>query len=298
MSSPSFAPLAAAAAAEAARQVGLDADDAALFRIRSAGLVRLERAGVMVRVERADQGAVALRQVQVARFLHHRGAPIAALATQHPQPLVVQGLPVTLWELLHPQPGELNAWELGALLRDLHDRAGPPFPAELPGLDPFDAVLFMLDGLVGSVPDPDLARLRRITETLADAWPALAAADPLGLRVLHGDAHEDNVVRTPQGLLLVDLEMAGVGPASWDLAVSAVGVRRYGFDAAHHRDLVRAYGHDPADWDGFEAMCRSYEVPLVVWALFCAMEDPTMQHEAKVRLDGLLDRGDATWSLR
>ena len=53
--------------------------------------------------------------------------------------------------------------------------------------------------------------------------------DPLDVGLVHGDVHRENTLVTDEhGVILVDLEDAGVGPMSWDLVHLAVEVHRYG----------------------------------------------------------------------
>jgi hypothetical protein len=284
-------------AVEAARAAGLDCADARLLRERSAALVELPRAGVMARVEQPGCTEQAERQVRVARFYADRGAPTARLAACPGQPVERGGCAVTFWELLVPVARRVTPRAIGALLRALHGAAGPPLDADLPGLDPVPAIRWFQERPAIDLGSETTAAFDRLLEERERDWRAWAHRDPLGLRLLHGDLHADNVVVTARGPVLVDLEDSGVGPASWDLAVPAVGVRRYGHRAEDLEDVLDAYGADPRSWQGFETLCRIYEHSTAAWSLHCAGRSRSMEDEARKRVATLTGGLGGVWAM-
>ncbi len=226
-------------AVAAATNAGLDPDGAEVFRVRAAVLVSLPRADVIARVEPLSALAVSRAQVVAAATGARLGAPVCPLVRPDLQPIVLDDGVVTLWRRLHDtgQPADPRA--LGATLRQLHDTTRGALPPELPPLEPFTEALQCLDAAAAAFDAAGVDALKREVSALLARWPELVAEDPLGLAMVHGDPHVDNVVTTADGPVLVDLEMTSSGPASWDLAVLGAG--------------VRYYHHDPAAFEGRDA---------------------------------------------
>lgn len=95
--------------------------------------------------------------------------------------------------------------------------------------------------------------------------------------------------------MLVDLELCGAGPRSYDLA-PVVAARRYGAPARDVDSLVDGYGEDPRGWAGFETFCQVYELWAAAWAL--SQPDPDAVAEGVVRADTLIGLGGRRWQLR
>ncbi len=285
-------------AAAAARDVGLSSEGAAIHRRLTSVHVELPAAGVMARVEPGDALAVAQRQVEVARFLATKAVRTARLVAPDRQPLIYPDGIVTLWKSVviverRPAPALL-----GRLARRLHEVSAGGIPDEIPDLDPFFPVRRLLDRLGPGMPPERIGKLRDELDRLTRSWQETIANDPLGTVVVHGDFHKDNVVVTPHGLTLLDLEDAGRGPASWDLVPHLVGARRYGTPPAECRSFCEGYGADPLTWDGTEVLCRVYEFHLTCWAVSLRHTSPEMAAEAEVRLSSFLGSTDRRWSLR
>lgn len=113
---------------------------------------------------------------------------------------------------------------------------------------------------------------------------------------MHGDLHAANTAGSAEGPVLVDIELCGAGPRSYDLAPGAVAVRRYGAPADELETLVGGYGDDPRRWTGFEAFCRMYELWVTAWAL--SQPDAEAVAKGVVRAAGLGDRDRRLWQLR
>ena len=106
---------------------------------------------------------------------------------------------------------------LGRLARRLHEATAGILPAEIPDIDPLSLARGWLP-MLGSEPmGEEVGKLWDELKWLERLWDETIAGDPLGTVLLHGDFHQDNVVVTPEGPTLLDLEEAGRGPASWDL---------------------------------------------------------------------------------
>ena len=141
-----------------------------------------------------------------------------------------------------------------------------------------------------------MALLRQVTATLAEAWPD-PADDPLGAALVHGDLHRANVVPGRAGPVLADLELAGWGPASVDVAPHLVAVRRYGSDPAHLDRFLGGYGADPRGWPGLEIVVQAYELWVTAWAVANRTASDAWEREAGVRLERWRTGGSPPWSL-
>lgn len=298
---------------------------AGILRAGSAVLVGLPDAGVLARVDEPARADDARRQVAVARALAERGVPAARLADHlaADQPVAVDGGgQVTLWSYVEPIAEAPTPGALGALARQLHDAFRHPAPGGSPGRGLLDGVVVgppppglpRLDPVVGierhlaevdahgDTAAADLGMLRAELVEAAGAWAAVAAEDPLGWSLVHGDLHGDNALVSSDGPVLVDLEQSGVGPASYDLVPQLVGVRRYGRPVEGYRGFCDAYGFDVASWDGSRAMVRLYELSVTAWAVATRGISARHEREAVRRLATLwhpahADDDEGRWSL-
>jgi hypothetical protein len=281
-------------AVEAGRRAGLDVGDARVSRLRSSIQVELPRAQVMARVEPCDRIAMAHKQVQVVGIWMSQAAPIAPLVRPELQPFVFTDGAVTLWQQVQPV-AEVDLHELGQTVRDLHEASRRTSPTTISRLNPFTDTLARIDWPVDWLADTDRTALHRHAKTLGRWWQESSADDPLGTLLVHGDMNVTNSVKTDQGTMLVDLEDAGVGPASWDLVPLTVGTRRYGGSVAELERFFDGYGADPRGWPGYEDMCEIYELSVAVWALRCSEMSPALAEEAMVRVAGVLGRSQKHW---
>lgn len=130
----------ASAALEAAcTQIGVSSENASLIRLGENALFRLPHHRIVVRIARnADVLADAAKEVAVAAWLRDIGIP-AAEPTDHAQPIVVLGHPVTLWRLIDDSGARPSLTDLAVILRQLHRAAVPP-DLPLPQFSIFDRV--------------------------------------------------------------------------------------------------------------------------------------------------------------
>lgn len=283
-------------AKEAGRKAGVDVSGAKLLRVRSSVHVELPRAEIVARVEAPGAEQAARRQVRVAQLLADRGAPVARLVCAELQPLLVEDGAVTLWRRLEAV-AEPDLFALGQAVRALHEATRGSLPLDLPATDPFPSLYNFLDWPSPWSGSGESEELRRRADALTTKWQSVIRDDPLGLVVVHGDVHQDNAFVTERGVVLLDLEDAGVGPASWDFAPLAVGVERYGVPRADYRAFAAGYGAEPGAWEGHALMCRVYELMVATWAMRCSGDSPRMAEEASVRVATLLGGGRGRWTL-
>jgi len=150
------------------------------------------------------------------------------------------------------------------------------------------------------------------TELLRISHSALASLEadpgPLGLGLVHGDAHIENIVthldstREPTPLLC-DLEVTGYGSLIADIAPTITAVTRYQKDPHNLEQFLSAYGaviNLPADILDLpstkNARC-AYEVLVCSWAWAAASAGMPCAAEARARTDSILYNKANTWSL-
>jgi len=287
-------------ATAAAAVLGLDSVGARILRRGTAVLVALPGAGALVRVEGAPGRAE--RQVRVAAALAAADVPAVRLAGDGAQPVAVDGIDVTCWHLEDLGGPAVTPRQLGQLARRLRDGTSDPASlAEVPAFEPFAAIAEQLRSAEdrGRTAAEDLGVLRVALGELSDAWPTVVTADPLGACLVHGDLHPANVLATPAGPRLADLELAGVGPASYDLATQVVGVRRYGADPAELEEVLAGYGGELPLADVLEPMAAVYELWVTAWAVANRGIDDAHEREAVRRTERWTgDPPGEVWTVR
>jgi hypothetical protein len=277
--------IAVAVVAEVGRATGLDAHGAAVFRSATSILVGLPAARVLGRLDDPARRGSAERQVTVARALAKRGVLAVRLAGRIDQPIPTAVGDVTFWIYEEVVPRAPDAASVARLARTLHDAFRPP-PSALPVLDPLAAVDEQLRRAeAGGDTEPDhLALLGDHVARFRPEWEAAIGDDPAGTTLVHGDLHRHNVVLTASGPVLADLELAGVGPASYDLVPALVAVERYGAPADGYDRFASAYGFDVRTWDGCPVLTEVYELWVTAWAVANRATSARHDEEAERRL--------------
>jgi aminoglycoside phosphotransferase (APT) family kinase protein len=150
---------------------------------------------------------------------------------------------------------------------------------------------------VGATSAADLRLLRAVLSGVVSRWPD-PDDDPLGPALVHGDLHRGNLVPGRSGPVLADLELAGWGAASADVAPQIVAVRRYGADPAELEVFLEAYGGDPRGWEGLEVLVEAYELWVTAWAVGNRTTSPRAEREADIRMQRWRAGDSPVWSLR
>ena len=193
-----------------ATALGLDVQTTEVLAVGYSVRVLLRPAEVVTRVITAGQVLRGKpvpwlrREVKTAEFLIASGASVVP-PWGSPGPHHADGLDLTLWQWIEPQPGVVSQRDFGILLFDLHQH-----------LARFDAKLPVLVGprtdIESALRISDDEVLHRAAERLLPEslrWPR---------RPLHGDAHTANLLNSRQGYLWLDFEDACLGPLEWDFA--------------------------------------------------------------------------------
>lgn len=279
--------------ARACAQVGLDPAGAALVRLVNNAVFRLVRHRVVVRVTLTEGLAHrAHSAVAAGRMLAANGIPAVRPLLGIPNPVEVDTHAVSFWKEVTDTGSTPTAVQLSDVLTRLHRLPIPD--VRLPRWNPIADLRSRITGMRGwDRGDVEfLSRRCRVVES------ALAALDyPLPASVIHGDAHLGNLITTPAGPVLCDLDTVCVGPREWDLVPLAVGQLRFARTADGHRQLADAYGFDITAWPGFSVLRELRELKLVAVGLPNAHLTPSVGVELRRRLHSLrAARTTAQWT--
>ncbi|AYN38793.1 aminoglycoside phosphotransferase family protein [Streptomyces dangxiongensis] len=244
--------------------------------------------GLVVKVGRdAELLERAGRELAVAAWLAEAGVP--AVRAAEPEPLLVDGHPVTVWHRLPDPVRPAEPRDLAGLLRIVH--ALPPPPFALPPRDLLGGVERWLR-LAGDAIDPEDAAYLRARR---DGFAARAAAltPRLAPGPVHGDALPRNVHIGPDGAVLVDLETFSADLREHDLVVMALSRDRYGLPAEAYDSFTSAYGWDVREWEGCAVLRGARETASCAWVAQHAPADAKALAEFRRRVTSLRD-GDET----
>ncbi len=227
---------------------------ARLTHLRSNAVYVLPHAHAVARLAPATplRTQRAATTIAVTRWLGDLPDPVALAPLPGTQPVVTDNTVATFWPL-RPTTPPPTAEELGTLMRRLHALTPPP-ALHLPDYRPLHRLREALDldaNLAHPALDDDDRRwLTSRTNNILSAYRA--AEFPLGVGLVHADAHRENIVRGTDGngTLIIDWDQVCFGPREIDL-ISALP-DHFHTPQADRRDFVVAYGHDPttasSDW--------------------------------------------------
>lgn len=279
----------------------LDATGAELVRYTMNAVYRLPAAGVVVRMQSGPRAAVQVARVaQVATMLAKLDMPTVRLAPGVTQPIHADGWSATVWTLLEQPPGHrFTPADLAKPLRRLHALTDPP--TALPEWDVVGTIRHRLaetkaktgteleflkhwaGQTVGTPLDVLLRRLEDRCEQLASDLADVEWTLPRAL--VHGDAHAANLLRGPDGDVVIgDLDSTAVGPPEWDLTPAAHGAIRFGDDRRPYDAFSGAYGLDVTTCPAWETLRSLRELQLVTSVIANLTGRPDVAEQLAFRL--------------
>ncbi|WP_020672924.1 phosphotransferase [Amycolatopsis nigrescens] len=227
-----------AAAAGAARDLGLEVTGTEVLHDSFSVVVRLEPLPVVVRVPTvlpepigSDLAAQAARQrveLDVVGRLADLGHPVVAPSPLVPrEPVQRDGFSMTFWQFVEQDKCvEPDYVRNSGLTAGLH-AALREYTGELPFLATMVIVptcLSQLENRPDLLAPSDLDRAKReweILEPVLGSRAGFEAAFPgVELQPIHGDSPPFNLIVTTTGALYADFEDATLGPVEWDLALT------------------------------------------------------------------------------
>jgi aminoglycoside phosphotransferase (APT) family kinase protein len=270
----------------ACAQAGLPCDDAELLRLGENAIYRLPRLGVVVRIARTmTYWEDAKKEVAVAAWLSACDFP-AARILDLPQPITVEGHPVTFWHYIEGRPGARSDIQaLGQLLRQLH---ATPIPAGL--VLPVEHILGRVRRRVEIAPVSDVDKnfLLNRFEELGQELRTLEF--PLAPTPTHGDAHIKNLMVCNGIPLLIDFERFAWGQPEWDLALTATEYKTAGWWSNRDYELfTEAYGYDVMSWSGFDVLRSTHEIKMTTWLMQNVREFQEIADEYRARMRTIRD---------
>ncbi|MGA1034564.1 MAG: phosphotransferase [Ilumatobacteraceae bacterium] len=178
---------------------------------------------------------------------------------------------------------------VGVMLRRLHDRLDPSaLPGVIPLADPRLIPWWDFPMLIKSVEQSPLigvrerAALSAVVEQNA-SWGDLILGDQ---RVCHGDLQPGNVIQTAQGPVLLDWDLLGLAPVSWDhgpLLGQAIGP--WPVEASVYAAFAEGYGRDLSADPSALTFARLRDLAATLMRVKAAMERPALADEARLRLE-------------
>ncbi|WP_193318787.1 phosphotransferase family protein [Nonomuraea phyllanthi] len=269
---------------ETCEAAGLAGQDARLLRLGENALFVLPAEQVVVRIARSVEVLDDVRkEVAVSAWLNESGIP-AARTTAHEQPLIVRGHPVTLWHLIPGSGSPATLDDLAGVLRELHGLAVPA-DLGLPAMNILSRVSERINAAaVLTEEDRDFLLTRR--RELQTAYDALAF--PLTPCAVHGDAHNENLIKTADGsVLLIDFERFAFGPPETDLAVTAIEHSVGWGTRAEYDRFAERYGFDVLAWEGYPVLRDINELKMTTWLMQNVSENEAIAQEFRNRMHSL-----------
>lgn len=183
--------------------------------------------------------------------------------------------------------GEVDWADVGRQLRRLHriprgDVATSGYPLPRADTLPHWQLRDLLEGLASDptvgLADGDVAAVRAAIAEVDD-WPILVAEEV----VCHGDVHPGNVVATAAGPVLLDWDLACLGPREWDLAPMMRWEHRWGGAGGAAAALRSGYGTD-VDEQLLDRLSSGRLLAATLMRVAAGRTDPAAREEAARRL--------------
>lgn len=267
-----------------AKEHGFDAEPV-LIADRSNSVYRLDPHRVVARVAMATSAArIGMdwlrREVDLARFLDARGAPVTRPVAG---PFERDGFVISFWQLEDVVAERADPTEAGRNLAEVH-RALAEYPRErLPewgawteARGVFAAQRFSPSELARI--EPAWERAERIVES--------AKARTASFQAVHGDAHIGNVMATARGAVWTDWEDAFVGPVEYDIACLRSKRDLFGEEKEGIEAMLASYN---ADYDRAlaEDLGLVRNVQVIAWLALFAERQPELLPRMRARIDRL-----------
>jgi aminoglycoside phosphotransferase (APT) family kinase protein len=227
------------------------------------------------------------------------GLTSGGILVPRPEPLwnsssvleLASGAIVSSWGWLHDTGEQPRPGDLGRLLVQIHSLS---LPISLPTWDPMANVYYRLEQ-AGDKRIPSWIR-RRIAEEARSAERALGSVKyELQPGVIHGDAHIGNLLSTPNGPAVLDLDDFCHGPREFDLAPTLAATRRLDLDEHDWASFCAAYGYDLATTSAAETLVRLRQLTMTTWLSDQWGSDPRIDAEIELRVRSM-DEERGPWT--
>lgn len=149
--------------------------------------------------------------------------------------------------------------ELGALLRRFHDEHAD---ADVPGWKPLSRLASQVEGLTEDAAAVLLSARDALLAALAEVH------SELGEGTIHGDVSPSNVLHTPTGPRLIDLDWVGRAPREYDLSSASRRVADGEISREAYAQFCTAYDFDVRSWRGLPLLNRIADLGGVAFRLW------------------------------
>lgn len=272
-----------------AARIGVDPHQATLLQLTNNAVFALRDAGLVVRITRSHTlHARVHNNVALGGWFAAIDAPTIRLAAGLPQPIADGDLLATIWDLVPAGTPSPDGSDLGTVLRRFHTLGLPTF--DMPAWNPIgDARARIVDA--EALGDADRDYLLDWCDRLEPRLTAFAAAS--GRSLMHGDAHPGNLLRHPDGrVLLCDFDATACGPWQVDLVPAPANELRFGASGAHAK-LAGAYGYDITTDPAWPLLREARELKMIVGGVPLLASGPGVADEFARRLTSVRD-GDSS----
>jgi Ser/Thr protein kinase RdoA (MazF antagonist) len=224
--------------------------------------------------------------------LAEKGAPAAEPSKEiDPGPHVYDGYSISFWKYVEHNPDiTIPVRTAAPVLRELH-AALMSYPGELPYLGPvineMPRWLRYLEAYHG-LSSSDMMMLREAEWRLSE----VLRKSKIRPQALHGDAHVNNLLKTPKGLIWTDFEDTCRGPVTWDIACLVHKIA-HGSDGTGLKAALDAYGRLSGHRLALEELqpyLDARELEGLVWSHILAMRFPERRDQAAALLEAWRNR--------
>ena len=233
-----------ALAGEALAAVGIVGAQTSLIKFRNAfATLRVERPPLLIKLAAPEARDALERSLRLGEFLREAGVPVAAPAVEFADGPVQAGERwAGLWRWQRSLPVRPDPEATGRSLRQLHESL-LDWDKQVPVLDPIvtSSERLTLIRPSGVLQEASVDFLGQRLNSLSEAWDRFNTE--LGVGPIHGDFKIANLMATPEGPLIMDLDDVRVAPWEWDLATISRGAHD-GWSAEEWPAFSAGYGHD------------------------------------------------------
>ena len=224
-------------------------------------------------------------EVRFANWATSRSLPTLGLDPRIlTQPIVTPSGLVTFWPLGVSVPmADIDPGSFGHALRRLHSVTDMSAPSAWKPASTLRAGLEDVRRKVSAGPAALAeSEVERVLEWLGGKGSALATG------VIHGDASPDNAVYLDGNLVLIDLELAGVGPIAYDLSPVRVLARRFNLPAEFAAATMATAGVS-IDEASQVMLDRLFELTIIVCVIGRYVDRSAFIEEFELRIRSLDD---------
>jgi Ser/Thr protein kinase RdoA (MazF antagonist) len=271
---------------EVCRSFGVESIDARLLHHRSNAVYLVPRSNIVVRLapDTELRRERARASIEVSRWLEHQPGRIALAPLPGEQPVIVAGAVATLWPY-RPADDVPTLADVARLLKRLHELPAPPFA--LPEYRPLHRLreAVALDAARDApvlTPD-DRAWLVGRADVLVHTFATTTF--PLGLGLVHGDAHAENLALDNGEWVLIDWDGCCVGPRELDLIGGLP--THFHEPETDRQQFFQAYGYDLMDWPGWTMLRDIAELHSLASYVRLAPSKPTAAEQLATRMRSL-----------